>query len=129
MCLSLYSCSYVTNASLFIFLYAVVMGMSFGLLYMPGLKNAWQYFPSKKGLISGIILSSYSVGAILWTLFTKAVANPNDESPLDKYSETEYFYYPNQDVVKNVPQMLRYLAYIYFGMIVVAVVLIRRREE
>ena len=129
MCLSLYSCSYVTNASLFIFLYAVVMGMSLGLLYMPGLKNAWQYFPSKKGLISGIILSSYSVGAILWTLFTKAVANPNDESPLDKYSETEYFYYPNQDVVKNVPQMLRYLAYIYFGMIVVAVVLIRRREE
>ena len=80
-------------------------------------------------MISGIILSSYSVGAILWTLLTKAVANPNDESPLDKYSETEYFYYPNQDVVKNVPQMLRYLAYIYFGMIVVAVVLIRRREE
>jgi hypothetical protein len=70
----------------------VVMGMSLGILYMPGLKNAWQYFPSKKGLISGLILSCYSVGAILWTLFTKAVANPNDESPLEKYSDKEFFY-------------------------------------
>lgn len=83
MFLSLFSCSYVTNASLFIFLYAVVMGLSFGLLYMPGLKNSWQYFPSKKGLISGIVISSFSVGAIFWTLLTKAVANPNDELPLE----------------------------------------------
>ena len=74
---------------------------------MPGLKISWEYFPSKKGLISGIILSCYSVGAIFWTLFTKAVANPNDESPMEKYTETEFFYYQNQDVVKNVPQMLR----------------------
>lgn len=48
---------------------------------------------------------------------------------MEKYSDTESFYFPNQDVVKNVPQMLRYLAYIYFGMIIVAVVFIRRREE
>ncbi len=72
--------------------------MSFGLLYMPGLKNAWQYFPSKKGLISGIILSSYSVGAIFWILITKAVANPRNESPMEIYiieGKKESFYYPN----------------------------------
>lgn len=32
-------------------------------------------------------------------------------------------------MVKNVPLMLRYLAYIYLSMIVIAAVLIRRREE
>lgn len=129
---SLFICSYITSYVLFIFVYSVVIGMSFGLLYMPGLKNAWQYFPSKKGLISGMILACYSVGAIMWTLLTKAVANPNNESPMEIYTfedKTEYFYYPNQDVVKNVPKMLRLLAYIYLGMIVVSVALIRRREE
>jgi hypothetical protein len=55
---------------------------------MPGLKNAWQYFPSKKGLVSGLILACFSTGAIFWILLTKAVANPNDESPMEKYTET-----------------------------------------
>ena len=128
----LYICSYIKGFALFIFMYSVVIGMSFGLLYMPGLKNAWQYFPSKKGFISGLVLSCYSVGAILWTLITKAVANPRNEKPLEIYKfedKTEYFYYPEQDVVKNVPQMLRLLAYIYFGMNFVSVILIQRRKE
>ncbi len=87
-------------------MYAVVGGMSLGILYMPGLKNSWQYFPSKKGLISGLILSCYSGGAILWTLLTKAVANPNNEKPMEKFKiedKIEFFYLPDQDVVKNVP--------------------------
>lgn len=60
------------------------------------------------------------------------MANPNNESPMEIYKfegKTEYFYYPYQDVVKNVPKMLRLLAYIYLGMIVLSVALIRRREE
>jgi hypothetical protein len=66
-------------------MYSVVMGLSFGLLYMPGLKNSWQYFPSKKGLISGMILACYSVGAIMWIILTKVIANPNNESPLEPF--------------------------------------------
>ncbi len=76
-------CSYTTNFTLFVFTYSVMIGLAFGLLYMPSLKNSWQYFPNKKGLISGIILSCYSVGAIAWTLITKSVANPTNEKPQD----------------------------------------------
>jgi MFS transporter, OFA family, oxalate/formate antiporter len=83
ICGSLNICSYIKNYVLFIFIYSVVVGMSFGILYMPGLKNAWQYFPSKKGLISGLILSCFSVGAILWTVISKAVANPRNEKPME----------------------------------------------
>jgi hypothetical protein len=101
--------------------------MSFGLLYMTGLKNAWQYFPSKKGLLSGIILSCNSVGAICWTILSKAVANPRNEKPMENFkfeNNVEFFYLPDQDAVKNVPEMLRLLSYIFFGMIVVSVFLI-----
>ena len=59
-------------------MYSVLIGLGFGLLYMTALKNSWQYFPSKKGLISGLILSCYTVGAILWTIITKSIANPNN---------------------------------------------------
>ena len=83
LCSSLYICSYIKNYVLFISIYSVVVGMSFGILFMPGLKNAWQYFPSKKGLISGLVLSCFSLGAILWTIITKAVANPKNEKPLE----------------------------------------------
>ncbi len=83
ICGSLHICSYIKNYVLFIFIYSVVVGMSFGILYMPGLKNAWQYFPSKKGLISGLILSCFSVGAILWTIISKAVSNPRNEKPME----------------------------------------------
>jgi MFS family permease len=37
----LFICSYTQNYYLFIFLYAVVLGLGFGLLYMVSLRNAW----------------------------------------------------------------------------------------
>ena len=127
MCISLFSCSYIKNYALFIFVYGVLQGISFGLLYMTALRAAWQYFPSRKGLLSGLILSSNSVGAICWTILSKAVANPRNEKPMEsfkKVNNVEYFYLPDQDAVKNVPELLRLLSYIFFGMVAVSVILI-----
>lgn len=118
---SIFSCSFIINAYLFIATYSVVIGMSFGIMYMPGLKNAWLYFPSRKGLVSGVVLASYSAGAILWTILTKAVANPDNAEPVGDY------FLPDQGVAQNVPKMLRLLSYIQAGMSVVAVALIQRR--
>jgi OFA family oxalate/formate antiporter-like MFS transporter len=128
--LPLILCSFTKSFGLFVTFYSVFIGLAFGLLYMPALKNSWQYFPSKKGLISGLILSCYSIGAILWTIITKTVANPSNERPqeiLQIGDKKEYFYDENSDVVKNVPQMLRILAYIYLAMVTVSMILINKR--
>lgn len=37
----LFICSITSNYYLFIFLYAVVIGFGFGVLYMVSLRNAW----------------------------------------------------------------------------------------
>lgn len=79
----LFLCSIITNFYLFVFLYSVVIGLGFGLLYMVSLRNAWQFFPSKKGMLSGIIMSCYSFGAIFWVLLTKAIANPENLKPTE----------------------------------------------
>ena len=120
-------CSFTNNYVLFIAIYGTFIGLGFGLLYMTALKNAWQYCPSKKGLISGLILSCYSLGSIVWTNLTKHVANPNNEKPKEypvDGGKSEYYFDENSDVVKNVPQMFRILAYCNAGMILVSVILI-----
>ena len=68
--LPLFLCSYTTNFYLFIGLYSFGTGFAFGVLYMPALKHSWLYFPSKKGLVSGTILSFYSVGSIIAVILT-----------------------------------------------------------
>jgi hypothetical protein len=61
----LYVCSYLVNYYAFLGLYTLGNGVSFGILYMPGIKHSWVFFPERKGLISGIILACYSIGSIL----------------------------------------------------------------
>jgi MFS transporter, OFA family, oxalate/formate antiporter len=73
--------SYVTSFYMFLFLYSFVSGMGYGLVYMLPIRNAWLFFPFKKGLVSGIILMSYSVGAILWIFLSTTIANPRNISP------------------------------------------------
>ena len=66
---------------------------------MPGLKNSWEYFPSKKGLVSGLILSFYSVGSIFALIITQHVVNPNNIEPVFYKAEHGYYYTPESEVV------------------------------
>jgi hypothetical protein len=77
-------------------------------------------------------MSCYSVGAIIWVIVTKQIANPKNLKPReDKPSGDvdEYFYSPQSDVVANVPTMLRTLAYIYLVMIILSFLLVNRRGD
>ena len=112
-------------------MYAVVIGAGFGILYMVALRNAWSYFPSKKGMISGLIMSCYSVGAIIWVIITKQIANPDNIKPdiiIILEDKKEKFYSADSEIVKNVPLMLRTLGYIYLSFIVMAVALVNKRN-
>lgn len=81
-------------------------------------------------MLSGIIMSCYSVGAIVWVLITKAIANPNNLKPDDHQKVgdvTEDFFMADGPVVANVPRMLRTLGFVYMVMIILAVVLVNKR--
>ena len=77
----IYICSHVTSFRWFFFLYAIVSGIGYGGVYMLPIRNAWLFFPFKKGMVSGIILSSYSIGAILWIFLSTSLANPRNLTP------------------------------------------------
>jgi MFS family permease len=126
--LPLILCSYTTNYYLFMFLYSFGTGFSFGILYMPALKHSWVYFPSHKGLVSGTILSFYSIGSIIAVIVTQYVANPENVSPMFDYKKDEYIYPPESEVTQAVPRMLRALAWLYGAMIILSCVLISSRR-
>jgi hypothetical protein len=45
------------------------------------IKNAYAFFPNRKGLVGGLVLSSSSIGAILWSQYSTYIINPNNEKP------------------------------------------------
>lgn len=125
----IYSVSYVTSFPLFFFLYACVLGFGFGLMYMLPIKNAWLFFPEKKGMISGIILSCYSLGAIAWSFLTMFLANPNNVKSIavPNGNTIDHLYMSDSEVVHNVPQMFRVISYIFVGMGVLCVLLTSKK--
>lgn len=78
---SIFFSSYATNFSTFVLFFSFFVGFGYGILYMLTLKTAWQYFPKRKGMIGGIVLSCYSFGAIAWSFLTALLANPNNDPP------------------------------------------------
>ena len=62
--------AYMTDFYLFLLFYSIMAGLGYGIIYMLPLKNAWMFFPEKKGMVGGLILASHSFAAIGWTFFT-----------------------------------------------------------
>jgi len=68
------------NYFLLIISYAL-FGLCGSLTYLQSLKNCWKYFPSKKGLISGIIFSSFGLSAFIFTTIGDALSKHMGEVP------------------------------------------------
>mmetsp|Transcript_36777 Transcript_36777/g.33005 ORF Transcript_36777/g.33005 Transcript_36777/m.33005 type:complete len:164 (-) Transcript_36777:852-1343(-) len=108
--LTVFICSFVTNLYLFIFLYAILVGVSAGLMYMVPIICGWKYFPKKKGAVSGIIVAGYGFGSFTFNLIAVALVNPDNESASVEIDGHKYF---TSDVYDRVPLMFRILALCY----------------
>jgi MFS family permease len=83
--------SYTANVYLFVALYGL-LGIGNGLTYMMPLVCCWEYFPERKGLITGIIVGSYGLGSFIFNLLSYKLVNPNNEAAtivID--ADTHYF--------------------------------------
>lgn len=131
-CGSILVMSFSHNYWVFLFMQSVVNATGKGLIYMLPVRNAWHFYPQRKGLVSGIILMCYSIGAIIWSFLTTVLTNPDYEKPtlIIPHGESyEILYEKDSHVVDNVPYMLRTLAIIYFVMIAFATLMISKKEK
>lgn len=72
--------TFIKNYYFFLFMYAIVGGFGYGIVYILPLKSAYSYFPNKKGLVGGIILSCYGFAGIGWSFLCAFLVNPHNEA-------------------------------------------------
>ena len=51
----------------------ILYGLAASLTYYQSLKNCWKYFPNLKGLVSGIVFSSFGLGPFIFTSIADGV--------------------------------------------------------
>ena len=110
--------------------YGAIFGLGCGFTYLPPVISAWSYFPERKGLISGIIIGAFGLGAAIFDQISTKLVNPHNEDAHIKVkhgSVTDHYY--GYDVSYRVPAMLRYLALIWFIMMVVGCALVSNLKK
>jgi hypothetical protein len=107
----------------FCILYAFFFGFGVGTCYLIPVTCAWQYFPNKKGLVTGIIVGGFGFGSFIFSFISTAIVNPHNLKPDAHVGEIKIFTDP--DVLNRVPTMLRYLVAAWACMVLVSIYLIK----
>ena len=100
----------------FALLYVLGFGICNGLTYMIPMHHGWLWFPKSAGLISGIIIGGFGLGALVFAPLATALVNPEGESAVNgKFS---------QDVNDRVQRMLLVLNACFFGVCIISWIMI-----
>ena len=73
--------------------------------------TGWEWFPEKRGLMTGISLFSYGLGSFFFTLMANNLMNPDDLKPTLIINEDLRFF--DEEIAMNLPKMIRNLALIW----------------
>ena len=119
-----YLSSFAKSVPVYVAIYTGMNGLGTGLCYFVPLVASWEYFPQRKGLITGIILASYGIGSLIFSLISTKLVNPDGINPTIFVDGKAFFDYR---VADRVPYMIRTLVYIWIIPISVAVLLIKRK--
>eukprot|EP01041_Mallomonas_annulata_P013177 gene13177-27867_t len=107
--LGVFLSSFAKTLPLFILAYSVMFGVGTGLGYTAPMIAGWKWLPNSKGLVSGTVLMGFGLGGFIFNLIGTKFANPNG---LDIKNGR----FP-QEVYDNFPKMLRQLAILYAGVV------------
>ena len=110
---AIYCAQFPVSFPVFLFVYSVIGGIGFGIVYFVPLLCAWSYFPTKRNLVAGSILCCFSLNAIVCSQITTQMVNPYNDKPEVKIQigkNTESFYGIDSYQVEMLPEMWTRLA-------------------
>ena len=118
--------STVTNFWHFVVLNGI-SGIGYGINYFVPMVCSWDYFPSRKGFVTGILVAAYGLGGFTWTLLSTEIVNPDNEKTYDVGIENlKYF---RENVARRVPLMYQILVSIWVIQLIIATLLVSRPRE
>jgi MFS family permease len=123
-------CTIVTSWWAFVYFYALQFPMGIGLVYYTPIVCCWEWFPEKKGLVTGIIVAGFGFGAFFFGFISTAILNPDDLSsnivPPDSVSMDRL--YP-EEVALRVPKMFRTCLVIWAILCALSIALVSRNPN
>merc|ERR1719481_1049678 len=105
--------------------YGFMFGLGIALAYAPPMAVAMKWYPRKKGLVNGIIVGGFGLGAFIFNTVQTTYLNPLNVSP----REDGYFSADQTDILDRVPSVFLLLGCIYTVMQLLAVLLISSPGE
>ena len=120
--------SFIKSYILFCIVYPTLFGMGIGFSYMAPVVSGWEYFPNRRGLVSGLIVLGFGFGSFIFGFISLAVANPENVDPELSVSGGKIFE-ASSPIAGRAPKMLRINCAIWLGMLLVALPLIRRKQQ
>lgn len=120
-----FASSFVNHISTYLVLYCCFNGIGCGMAYFVPLVCGWEFFPAKKGLVTGIIISAYGFGSFGFGLLAIDIVNPDHVNPSIQALDQKFY---TEDIADNVPHMIRALVYMWVPLVLIGVLLVTRRE-
>jgi len=117
MVTGVYLSSYATDLNTFMVFYSMIFGLGIGSAYTAAWVEGWKWFPRRRGLVSGAVLTGFGAGGFFFNRIGTKLANPNNLNAIDGTFPME--------VYSNWGYMLRSLAVIYGTMTAIGAFLIR----
>ena len=69
-------------------LFSPGLGFLNGITYCIPMEHGWRWFPDRPGLISGLILGGFGLGAFSFNFLCAGIVNPDNERPFNgKFSD------------------------------------------
>jgi OFA family oxalate/formate antiporter-like MFS transporter len=118
--------SFTKSLGPYLSLYTGMNGLGCGTCYLVPLVCAWEYFPEKKGLMTGIIIGSYGFGSFFFSLISSKLVNPTGANPTIEDGNITFY---DSNVADRVPYMIRVLVYIWIVLVAIGVLLISRKPQ
>ena len=123
----IFASSYMKSLNSFIVLYGGLSGIGCGMMYFVPLVCGWEWFPKRRGLVTGIIVGSYGLGSFIFTQIATQMVNP-DDAKAEIYINNDLSYF-EPEIADRVPGMFRMLVLIWSCQIITAVVLVSRPDK
>jgi hypothetical protein len=61
----------------------VIFPIGVGLVYYIPLISSWEWFPNKKGAVSGLIVGGFGFGAFIYGFVSTGIVNPDDVKKME----------------------------------------------
>ena len=130
MVFSVLIASYAQTWWMFVIFYAVIFPFGVGLVYWTPIICGWEWFPERKGLVSGVIIGGFGFGAFIFGFISTAIANPNNLKPSVPHDGSGFSdnLFP-VEVAVNVPTMLRTCLTYWTALAIISCLCVSRNPE